>query len=347
MANKSVKKSRICALDLGFDSLKVAYEDSEGIMQVDKFPSAISKMPNTAEIDDENNGDVFFCGPDCYAVCETALKTPKSFLMPLENFDDMMEIYVPMCSYVVNKYGKGFDDFDHVIIGVSLAFSSKVDTLLEKLYSTLNLDKENYFICLPQASSSRYCYFKYGLRPDDVSQKNKVRMQNFLICDIGGLTIDLALILQGSSSTGIKLGLDKVGCNVISYGLCDYMFKNYGIQLSLKTAQSIVSGEHIFVSRGRELDLTEIVSNLKKKYIIDVLNLLEEKAGETLDTISGILLCGGGAMVFKEFMNDPDIEKEITKHFSKNFLKIPELPEYFNVISYYEIAKKLIDEGKI
>lgn len=347
MAKKTeAKKKRLISFDSGYDMCKVSWIDNDGLMQVDKFPSAVCKLPNPAEIDDENNGQVFRIGPDWWAVGETALKCPKSLLMPLETFEDMLAVYVPLCSYVANKYGNGFDSFDHFIIGVSVCFQDKVNTLISHLMTSLNMtsDKEDYFVCLPQGVSAKYCYFQYGLNPSSQTEKSKTRMNDFLIADIGGLTIDLSLVLQGSSSTGIKLGLSNVGGNVISYQLCDYVYQNYGFQISFKTAQVIVKGDNVLVRRGREIDLSDVIKQLKKNYIKDVLNLFEDKLGEMIDSISGILLVGGGAMIFKEMYNDPDVEKEIEKHFSKNFIKIPEMPEYYNVIAYLKIGEKFIEE---
>lgn len=340
------KKKKYISLDVGFHACKVCYIDEDGLMQVDKFPSAVCKLPNPAEVDDTNNGQVFQIGPDWWAVAETALKCPKDLLMPLSTFEDMLAVYVPICSYVANKYGNGFDSFDYFIIGVSLAFQDKVNSLLNHLMTSLNLteDKVGYFMCLPQGVSAKYCYFQYGLNPGSKTEKSKVKMSDFLIVDFGGETLDISLVLEGSSSTGIKLGIDGVGCNNIAFGVVDYVYKTYGFQISFKTAQVIVEGDNILTRRGREIDLSDIIKTLKKKYIRDILNLLDEKCGEILNSISGILIVGGGAMIFKELYDDPDVEKEIEKHFSKNFIKIPEMPEYYNAISYLKIGEKLINE---
>ena len=341
------KKLRTIALDYGFNSIKVTYLDEDGLMQVDKFPSAVCKLQNPAEADDDNNnGQVFQIGPDWWAVAETALKCPKDLLMPLTTFDDMLATYVPVCSYVANKYGNGFESFDNFIIGISLAYQSRANDLLEHLMTSLNFtdDKDGYFMCLPQGVSAKYCYFQYGLNPSSKTEMSKVRMSDFLICDIGGNTIDLSLIIEGSSSTGIKLGIPEVGGNTIAFNLCQYIYKNFGFQISLKTAQVLVEGDNVLTRRGREIDLRNVIRNFKKEYIKNVLNLLDEKYGEVLNSVSGILLVGGGAMIFKELYDDPDVEKEVDKHFSKNFIKIPEMPEYYNAISYLKIGEKLLNE---
>lgn len=340
------KKKKYISLDVGFHACKVCYIDEDGLMQVDKFPSAVCKLPNPAEVDDTNNGQVFQIGPDWWAVAETALKCPKDLLMPLTTFEDMLAVYVPICSYVANKYGNGFDSFDNFIIGVSITFQDKVNSLLNHLMTSLNFsdEKDGYFICLPQGVSAKYCYFQYGLNPGSKTEKSKVRMSDFLIVDFGGETLDLSLVLQGSSSTGIKLGIDGVGCNNIAFKVVDYIYKTYGFQISFKTAQVIVEGDNILTRRGREIDLKDVIKTLKKNYIRDILNLIDEKCGEILNSISGMLIVGGGAMIFKELYDDPDVEKEIEKHFSKNFIKIPEMPEYYNAISYLKIGEKILNE---
>ena len=61
------------------------------------------------------------------------------------------------------------DSFDHVIIGLSLAFSDKADDLLTYLYDTLMIERDNYFYVLPQALS---CKLGYSLKGLDITDTN-------------------------------------------------------------------------------------------------------------------------------------------------------------------------------
>lgn len=339
-------KGHLIAIDYGYSFVKISYYNSDNILQVDKIISATAKLPEKPM--DFNDDDVFQLGPDFYILGPTALSCPKSYLLPLESFDDMKNTYCAWLSYIANKYGNGFDSFEHIIIGLSLAFSEKTDELLEYLYENLNINKENFFICVPQGLSAKLCYSSYGLNPLQPAKRGQVKMQDYIICDLGFNSVDVALILGGSSSAGMKLGVAKAGVINCAYKLLDTIYSKYGFQISLKQAQVLVDGsDGILERRGVIWDLSKEVVEIKKNYIINLLNFIENKIGESIDTVSGILIVGGGANLIKDYINDPDIEKEIEKHFSKNFIKIPDLPEYYNVISYLKIGEKLIEEKKI
>ena len=344
---EKIKSSkRLIALDSGMSFQKIAYYDENNILQVDKIISAIAKLPEKPI--DFSDDDVFQLGADFYCIGPNALSCPKDLILPMETFDDLKAVYCAWISYVVNKYGDGFNSFDHVIIGLSLAFTDRADELLEHIYETLNIDKENYFILTPQGSSARLCYNLYGLNPLQPAKRGQLRMENYVLVDIGFLTIDIALVLGGSSSAAIKVGIDKAGVINCAYQLVDVIFKKYGFQIGLKQAQVLVDGsDGILVRRGRELDLSDEVLKIKKKYISNLLNFIEDKIGDAIDSVSGILVVGGGANLIKNLMNEPDVIEDIEKHFSRNFIKIAEMPEYYNVISYIKIGEKLIEEGKI
>ena len=81
---------RILAIDLGYSNVKIAYYDENGILQLDKYISALAKVDNPMEIDD----DVMFrFGINYYILGTPALKVPRSSLLNLETFDDLKTAY--------------------------------------------------------------------------------------------------------------------------------------------------------------------------------------------------------------------------------------------------------------
>ena len=76
-----------------------------------------------------------------------------------------------------------------------------------------------------------------------------------------------------------------------------------------------------------------------------MLKLLEEKFGEAIDAVEGVLVCGGLSYFFKKYIDDSDMQKEIEKHFPVDFLKFPSVDsEYFNAYSYLRIVQKLSEQ---
>lgn len=329
---------RLLAIDLGYSNVKVAYYNESGILQFDKYISAVAKIDNPIEADD----DVLFrLGVDYYIIGTPALKVPRSLLLGLETFEDLKVAYPVWISYLLKKYG-GRERFDQVIIGLSMAFSDRAQELLDYLYEELMIDTPNYFTCLPQGLSCKLAYSEYGLDIRENSKHNDFRMRNYLILDGGFLTIDTAQVIGQKSSAGGAIGIPNSGVIMIAYDVLDYLYKNYEMRVSIKEAQVIVDSGGKFNRRGKEYDISDKVCEFVKAYLGNVLKLLEDRFSESLDAIEGILVCGGLSYFFKKYIEDPDVIKEIEKHFPVSFIHFPDTDgEYFNVVSYLRLAEKL------
>ncbi len=91
---------RLLSIDLGYSSTKVVYYNENGILQFDKFISAVAKIDNPMEADD----DVMFrLGVNYYILGTAALKVPRSLLLNLENFEDLKIAYPVWISYLLKK----------------------------------------------------------------------------------------------------------------------------------------------------------------------------------------------------------------------------------------------------
>lgn len=334
---------RLLAIDLGYSSVKVAYYNEQGVLQFDKHISAIAKIDNPMEADD----DVMFrLGVDYFILGTPALKIPRSLLLSLENFDDLKIAYPVWISYLLKTYG-GQDKFDKVVIGLSMAFSDRAQELLDYLYETLIIDTPDYFICLPQGLSCKLAYSECGLDIRETTKHNNFRMRNYLILDGGFLTCDICNVANGTASAGAAVGIPNTGIINISYNVMDYLFKNFEMKVSVKEAQTIVDDRGKFVRRGKEYNIGPKIDEFTKQYLSNVLKLLEDKFGEAIDAVEGVLVCGGLSYFFKKYIDDPDMINEIEKHFPVSFLHFPVVDsEYFNAYSYLRIVQKLLKENE-
>ena len=331
---------RILAIDLGYSNVKIAYYDENGILQLDKYISALAKVDNPMEIDD----DVMFrFGINYYILGTPALKVPRSSLLNLETFDDLKTAYPIWISYILKKYG-GVDKFDKVIIGLSMAWADKCDELLDYLYEALLMDKTtDYFMCMSQGFAAKGVYNTRGLDLREVSKNNDSKMRNYLILDGGYETIDIASVQNGTASAGATVGIPNTGLICVSYDIIDYLFKEYEMKMSIKEAQTVVDSGGKFVRRNKEYDISAKLDEFIKKYINNVLIMLEDKYSESLDSIEGILVCGGFAYFLKKYLEDPEVINMIEKHFPLSFLKITEdSSEFYNVVGYLDIAQKIL-----
>ena len=332
---------RLLSIDLGYSSTKVVYYNENGILQFDKFISAVAKIDNPMEADD----DVMFrLGVNYYILGTAALKVPRSLLLNLENFDDLKTAYPVWISYLLKKYG-GANSFDKVVLGLSMAYSNRADELLQYLYETLMIEKEDYFMCLPQGLSCKLAYSECGLDIRETSKHNDFRMRNYIILDGGFLTCDMCNVANGTASAGAAIGVPNTGIICIAYDVIDYLFKEFNMKASVKEAQTIIDNNGKFSRRGKEYNISTKIDEFTKKYLSNVLKLLEEKFGEAVDAVEGILVCGGLSYFFKKYIDDPQMIKEIEKHFPISFLHFPVVDsEFFNSYSYLRAAEKILDQ---
>jgi len=333
---------RLLSIDLGYSSTKVVYYNENGILQFDKFISAVAKIDNPMEADD----DVMFrLGVNYYILGTAALKVPRSLLLNLENFDDLKIAYPVWISYLLKKYG-GASSFDKVVIGLSMAYSDKADELLQYLYESLMIGKEDYFMCLPQGLSCKLAYSECGLDIRETSKHNDFRMRNYIILDGGFLTCDMCNVANGTASAGAAIGIPNTGIICIAYDVIDYLFKEFNMKTSVKEAQTIIDNNGKFSRRGKEYNISPKIDEFTKKYLSNVLKLLEDKFGEAVDAVEGILVCGGLSYFFKKYIDDPQMISEIEKHFPVSFLHFPVVDsEFFNSYSYLRAAEKILDQS--
>ena len=335
MENKNLK---LLAIDVGYSSVKVARHDSAGLMQFDKFINAVAKIDNPLEID---NDIMFNLLDKTYVLGPAALKVSKEFLLDMKTYEDLKAVTPVWISYLLRKYSDV--KYDKVIIGLSLAFSDMSDDLLKYIQDTLLIEDDNYFMLLPQGVAAKESYQSFGMDLGDMeaTKTNSTKLRNYLIIDGGFETLDFACVVQGKASTGAAIGIKDSGVIRISHAICDYVFKNYGFQISLKEAQNVVDTGHL-LKRGRDFDLTEVVDDYSKKYLGYVLNLLEEKYGSYLDQSNGVLVLGGLGYFFEKFKDDPYVVAEIEKHMDRNFIHwTPVYSEFYNAVAYLKLGEKL------
>lgn len=334
---------RLLAIDLGYSNVKVAYYNEDGALQFDKYISAVAKVDNPMELD---NDIMFQLGVDTYVLGASALKLSRSLLLNLETFDDLKAVYPVWISYLLKRYG-GADKFDKVVVGLSMAFSDKADELLQHLYDSLLIQKDDYFMCLPQGLSCKLGYSLKGLdiRETSTGHSGSSELKNYIILDGGFLTTDFCTVLGSKASAGAAIGLPNTGVICIAYDIMDYLFKEYQMKVSIKEAQNYLDSDGIFVRRGRKFDISAKVKEFTKNYLGNVLTLLEDKYSEYIDAADGILILGGLSYFFQKYCEDPDIVAEIEKHFSMSFLSWPQTyGEYFNAYSYLKAAEKLLED---
>ena len=119
MDNK--KKQRLLSIDLGYSSVKICRYNEDGVLTLEKEISAIAKIDNPLVTDDDV---IFNLAGDYYLLGPNALMAPRSCFLNLEKYEDLKQAYPAFISSIVKRLG-GFENFDKIAIGLSLAYKDK------------------------------------------------------------------------------------------------------------------------------------------------------------------------------------------------------------------------------
>lgn len=332
---------KIClGADIGYGFCKCSYLEN-GRLKLDKYISAVCQLDQKPI---EMSDQIFQLGADYYALDTAATKFPRSLLLPLETFEDLMRVYPVWVSYLVSKYG-GWDNISLLVLGLSLQWTNKADEMLEHIYNSLNIDKDTHRIAMVgQGAICSYIYNISGLNPLELTAKSQLKAKNYVIVDVGTETCDAALVV-GGKSTNVRFGMANTGVIRVAYDIVDYVYKMYGLQISIRDAQTLIDSDSTsLIRRGKQIVLGDKIVEFEKKYIQNILELVENQFAEALDQAEMLLICGGGGYIFKKLMNDPEVVAEIEKHFSPDFIQIPEASEFYNAISYMRVGEKFLKE---
>lgn len=344
----NTNEKKILSIDLGFSSCKLAMKDQWGSLTFDRIINCTAQLDanNIQETDDES---VFRFLDNYYALGVPALKMPRSSQIDLQTFEDLVSIYPIWISYIVKKYGegRGFDNFEKIAIGLSPGFADRSDELLNHLYESLLFppDKRDLFVVLPQGVIAKKALEKYNLslRDTDAANRNATKLKNYIIMDSGFLTTDFAAVIGGKSSMSGAKGIPNSGCITICHKIVDYIYQQFsGLKLTLKEAMEVMESG-VYIRRRVSYPMQEQVKQFSIEWIADTLNLLETHFGDELDRVEGVYWLGGGAHIYANLKDDPEVIKEVTKHFPQNFLITSETDqEQYNAVAYLTTIEEML-----
>lgn len=335
---------KILAIDLGFGSTKVAYTDPvTKELVLEKFISSVAKLEEAP--DDCDNENVFQLQESYYALAADALKLPKRYLLPLNDYESLKTVTPIWTDYLLHRYAKRGITFDKVAIGLSLAYKDKADDLLDYLKDVLMLEKD-FFICLPQGVAAKVALQEYGLSLDPAN-RTAFKYDNYLLLDIGNNTLDSCLIISSMSTSSASIGLAGMGICRINYSIIDYIYKTTGISIDLQQAKVILENGGQWRYKGRITDLSQQVHEFIINYFNEVVDLFDinPTLSELIENVQKIIVIGGGAELFRTYRSEVD-QILGSKGYPTNFWVLPEKNgEYFNAIAYLLIGDKLFNQA--
>lgn len=315
---------KILALDVGYGDIKAVYSTAGEITKIYKFPSMIGITKKNEHIKDNR---IFDYKDHSYYVGESASNLPSENLIDITEYKNL-EYYAPLFLYKVLKDIQDIPDI--IVTGLS---KSQIENSGHFKDALMDFEVNSERICfdelyvLPQGAGSKLCIDKYG---NDFPNKQTefTNKSTYVGCDIGFSTLDMFLVTDGKTSPNLFEGIEHEGVMKIATEIARKVRDVHGRQITLHEAKEIID-TGVYKLRGQKHDFSDYNHEVKKKYLKDLLSLIESRYGKILDKCDFISLSGGGSTIFKSTED--------------GFIKIPKSHhEYYNAIGFYEWAKTKI-----
>lgn len=165
------------------------------------------------------------------------------------------------------------------------------------------------------------------------------------IVDIGGRTTDVAII-YGGNIHAYNSGTEELGALNIIHDIAteiakEFQIKTHRIHLMYDMAETAIHsfsehGEAEVVIYGKSRNITQIVKNIRKQFLEQIVTIVERRIGDAAVTLDKILFIGGGAAMLR---------KEILQLQRKmDHIDIHPIPQFANALGMLKYAK-FIREG--
>lgn len=255
-----------------------------------------------------------------YYVGENALHLPSENLIDITDYKNL-EFYAPLFLYhALREIG---ETPDIIVSGLSKAQIENSGYFKEGL-KDFEVNGTRYVFndvfILPQGAGSKLTIDKYG---DNfpTPQQEFTGTTSFVGCDIGFNTLDMFLVTDGKTSPNLFEGIEREGVMKIATKIAQKVKEVHGRDITLHEAKEIINSG-IYKLRGQKHDFSEYVNEVKKSYLKDLLDLIENRYGKIIDKCDFISLSGGGSTIFK-----PTEDR---------FIRVPKgHHEYYNALGFW------------
>ena len=320
----------ILALDLGYGSIKVAYRTALGQLRYQKLITAIGEVHKTENFDIKDV-NIYEYESQLYYIGPNALRLPSKDIIDIVDYNKFKLVSPIIISYYLNLIQAGENiTFDTIVVGLSLVYANNSADYLEYLKNKLNLK----VIVLPQGISSKFAIERYGLDPTDDSQITNVKFNDYIGVDIGFNTIDVFSVIGGKSSISATKGYKGDGVIKVAKELSNDVEHNLRIELSIQDYKNVLETGFLY-HRGNNFDLSAKIQEYFVEYLIKLIDTVERDYSKAINKVDRLIMVGGGANLIQKYINDDKLQTHVDKKYSGDFLRIPKIPEFYNVLGYF------------
>lgn len=314
----STDKMYTLGIDVGYGDVKVVVGTEHEIVQIYKFPSVVSPVAVSDHFKDTR---AIVVDNNSYYVGADALAMEVEHQYSVDEYKHL-ELFTPVFLMSVFKKLDKDVNINRIVLGLSIAqiqFSQNYHLKVRGFLDSLGMTNVDIMI-IPQGTGVKLAYDTHADKFPALS--DSVNNSNYLICDIGFNTIDILYVIEGKVTPNRISGLERMGLTLLAKMLDDEIKKKYpNISLSVKDLKVILERGFLKL-RGVQIDVRDVIDDLKISYLKIIENMLESNYGKVLDRVDFLLLAGGGAMYFDSIKN------EFYRTTGKS-------SEYYNAIGYY------------
>lgn len=298
----------VIAIDTGFSAVKVKTEDKEF-----KFPSAIAVYKPSAIKLDENTQTYEYQGKQ-YVVGEEALEyDDKKYA---RSIDFILE-YAPL--FVLEAIKQAGGEFNTLSVGLPLGYYMDHKDQLKKRLSKFMVNDTVYEFDVevhPQG---------VGVLADYIYQENPDNDETGYVLDIGFNTF-IALRYKNlkAKAEGSKQ-FELFGISKAIEDLQEYIKAEYDLNLNSIEANDVFLKGYLKAGYGKKFDLTDQINKIIENYIDTLLKIVENEFDAYLKKADRLVIAGGGAYHIQKYLPEK----------YKDFVYIPDKPEFSNVRGYY------------
>ena len=318
---------KILGIDIGYGAVKVVYgaENGEPVKKF-KFTSTIGITKTNEYIKDPK---IYNYKEHSYYVGEDAMALPSENLIDITEYKNL-EYYAPLfLAHAIKLIG----EMPEVIVsGLSKAQIQNSgyfnDTIKEFAVNDTHY-KFNTVYIIPQGAGSKLCSDKYGIDFPNI-QTEFVGKTSFVGVDIGMNTLDLYRVIDGKTSASVFEGIEHEGVMKVASKVALLINEKHQRKISLHEAIEILD-TNTYKLRGDKYDYTNEIRDIKKEYIKELFELIEEKYGAILDKCDYIFFSGGGSSFFN------------SGTYCGNKLLVPKTNfEYYNAIGQFMFGQERV-----
>lgn len=316
----------ILGLDIGYSFCKVVVGNQNGeIIKQFKFPSIIGI---SRYIEGVENDKIVHYDENYYMVGEDASSLPSQNIINLDAYKNL-EYFGPLLLNHAVKLAK-LKRVDLVVSGLSIAQiqnSGYFQNALEH-FIVDGIEYNYKVLLLPQGAGAKLAIDKYGSN-FPIEQREFLGESSYVIVDLGFNTLDLVLVSKGVTDPNLFVGIEQHGLMKIATQVAKLIHEKHQRNLSLLEAREVLD-TGVYKLRGQKYNYTDEIQEIKKEYLKEILNLINQKYGEVLDKQQFVMLCGGGSYIFKSH------EDGFIRVLSKD-------SEYYNAVGEYLFGVKNIE----